>query len=188
MKLAKTLAIIACASLLSAGVTASAGHAYTQDAGSTDDGGVHSAANVATQPDNSPIVNFEGCWDGSSTVGSLDDLNFGTGYGWIGIIQNGNTVKGGKHGSYYEFVWDSGQDWAYGPLKGKVGKNEFTASGTVGGKCKVKIIGHLGTSNDIVGTYDYTNCNPKKINFIDTSGMFDVPLNNNGCANIIPPH
>ena len=44
-----------------------------------------------------PPYNFNGCWDGSSIVGSLEDENYGTGYGWIWIIQSGKNMKGGKN-------------------------------------------------------------------------------------------
>ena len=156
MKVAKTLVVVACAGLLSASLFGSASFARAQDQGSAGDGGGHSAASVATQPDKAPPIDVAGCWDGSSTVGTLEDNSFGSGYGWIGIIQNGKNIESGAHGSFYEFVWDSGNDWAYGPFKGKASASGFTTMGTLKGKCKVKFIGHLGSSDDIVGTYEYT--------------------------------
>jgi hypothetical protein len=185
MKFAKTLVIVACAGLLSAGVIGSARHAYAQEAASTaDDAGGNSSASVATQPDKAPL-DFNGCWDGSNTIGSLEDQNYGSGIGWIGIIQQGKTIKGGAHASYYEFVWDGGADYAYGYFSGKASANGFSGKGKAGGKCMAKVIGHLGTNNDIVGTYDFQHCKTKTSNFIAV-GTFDLPLNNSGCANIIP--
>jgi hypothetical protein len=186
MKLAKTLTIMAFATLLSMGAMGSAGHAYAQDAAASaqDDGG-NAAAAVAT-PDmktKTSALNFGGCWDGSNTDGSLQDQNYGSGYGWIGIVQKGAKIKGGNRGSYFEFVWDGGSDWAHGPLTGKATATGFTATGKAGGKCRVKIIGTFGNSNDIVGSYDFENC--EKSNFVAV-GTFDVPLNNSGCANILP--
>jgi hypothetical protein len=183
MKLAEKVGIIACAGLLSLAVIGSARYARAQDADSPDGGAAHAAA-VGTQPEK--VQNFNGCWDGSSVNGTMEDQNFGSGYGWIWIAQNGSTIKSGHQGSYYEFVWDGGNDWAYGPIKGKATKNGFTASGKIQGGCKVKIIGHFGTDDDIVGTYHYSGCSQKKNDFINTSGTFDFPLNNSGCTDIIP--
>lgn len=185
MKLAKTLTIMACATLLSMGAMGSAGHAYAQDtAVSAPDEGGNAAADVAT-PDTkkTSALSFGGCWDGSGTDGSLEDQNYGSGYGWIGIVQNGSKIKGGSRGSYFEFVWDGGNDWAHGPLTGKATATGFTATGKAGGKCRVKIIGTFGSSNDIVGSYEFEHC--EKSNFVAV-GTFDVPLNNSGCTNIIP--
>jgi hypothetical protein len=185
MKLAKTLTIMACATLLSMGAMGSAGHAYAQDseASAPDEGG-NAAATVAT-PDTkkAAALNFGGCWDGSGSDGSLEDQNYGSGYGWIGIVQNGKNIKGGNHGSYFEFAWDGGTDWAKGPLSGKATATGFTATGKAGGKCRVKIIGTFGSSNDIVGSYESEHC--EKSNFAAV-GTFDVPLNNSGCANFLP--
>jgi hypothetical protein len=187
MKLTKALAAVVCAALLSAGAISMASSARAQDP-AADEGGGNGAASVGTQPDaKSPPIDVSGCWDSSPSVGTLMDQNFGSGYGWIGIIQNGANIKSGHHGSFYEFVWDGGNDWAEGPFKGKATANGFTTTGTLHGKCKVKFIGHL-SSNHIVGTYDYTGCVHSKDNFINTSGTFDLPLNNSGCQDIIPPH
>ncbi|HEY6301357.1 MAG TPA: hypothetical protein VIW95_17085 [Candidatus Binatus sp.] len=186
MKLTKTFVIVACAGLLSAGVIGSARRAFAQDAAATpgDEGG-HAEGSVATQPDKkSPPSDFNGCWDGSSHDGSLDDRNYGTGYGWIGIIQDGTKIVGGMNESYYEFRWDDGA-YAYGFVSGKVKGTGFTGTLTAGGKCKAKLIGHLGTNSDIVGTYDFHNCKTKTSNFIAV-GTFDLPLNNSGCADIKP--
>ena len=108
MKLAKTLTIMAFATLLSMGAMGSAGHAYAQDAAASaqDDGG--NAAAAVAAPDmktKTSALNFGGCWDGSNTDGSLQDQNYGSGYGWIGIVQKGAKIKGGNRGSYFEFVW-----------------------------------------------------------------------------------
>jgi hypothetical protein len=174
----------AAAAVLTAGLIAgSAGFARAQSAYSTGEAGGHGGASVATQA--AKTINFEGCWDGSSIVGSLEDEEYGSGYGWIGIIQGGNKIKGNDE-SGYEFVWDGGNDWAYGPIKGKAGSTGFSASGSLGGKCKIKIVGHPGGSDNIVGTYTYTGCTIKKNDFINTHGTFNLPLNDSGCSDIIP--
>jgi hypothetical protein len=193
VKLAKTLAIVACAGLLSAGVIGSASFARAQYANSADEGGGHAAATqpdnaAATQPDKKPSgppIDIAGCWDGSSTVGSLEDKKFGSGYGWIGMIQSGSDIEG-EGDSGYEFVWDGGADWAYGPISGSVSSKGFTAIGVLHGKCKVKFVGTLGPDDNIVGTYHYTGCTVKKDDFINTKGTFNLPLNDSGCADIIP--
>jgi len=145
MKLAKTLAIVACAGLLSASF------ARAQEAAAQSDGGGHGAGPPTTaQPDKKPSpYNFTGCWDGSSIDGSLEDNFYGPGYGWIGIIQSGKNIKESE--SYYEFVWDGGVDYAYGPISGKATATGFTAT-FYAGKCKGKIIATPGTSDNIVGS------------------------------------
>ncbi len=184
------LTMSAASVVLISGFTAgSASFARAQQAASQADDGGHAAGPATAQPDKKkpPPYNFNGCWDGSSIVGSLEDENYGTGYGWIWIIQSGKNIKGGKNKneSYYEFVWDSGVDWAYGPLSGKATAAGFTATALAGGKCKAKIIAAPGTSDDIVGSYDFTHCKTKTSNFIAV-GTFDLPLNDSGCLDIIP--
>jgi len=80
-------------------------------------------------------------------------------------------------------VWDGGADYAYGYFSGKASANGFSGKGKAGGKCMAKVIGHLGTNNDIVGTYDFQHCKTKTSNFIAVGRS--TPLNNSGCANII---
>ena len=184
MRLAKVLATIACVALLSAGLLGSASFARAQDAASTPgDEGASSAPSAATQPDmKTPPSDLGGCWDGESD-GSLDDQNYGNGHGWIGIDQKGGKIIGGKHHSYYEFLWDNNA-YAYGYFSGKVKGTGFTGTALAGGKCRGTVIGHLGTSNDIVGTYDFKHCG--KANFI-AMGTFDLPADNAGCNFVTPP-
>ena len=76
MKLAKTLAIVACASLLSVGAIGSAHRAYAQDSNNADaDTGSWSApgaGSAATTPDSNPIP-LADCWEGDVTD-KLDGL------------------------------------------------------------------------------------------------------------------
>jgi len=120
MKVAKTLVVVACAGLLSASLFGSASFARAQDQGSAGDGGGHSAASVATQPDKAPPIDVAGCWDGSSTVGTLEDNSFGSGYGWIGIIQNGKNIKSGAHAAASTSLFGTvAMTGRMGPSKGR---------------------------------------------------------------------
>lgn len=86
MNLAKTLAVAACAALLSTGVLSSAHRAYAQnaddslpDTGSWGAPGA-SAADEAASPDSKgPPIDIEGCWDGdvSDKVDGIGDAFFG---------------------------------------------------------------------------------------------------------------
>jgi hypothetical protein len=72
MKIAKTLAILACAGLLSAGTTSFARHAYAQDAADQDSGSWRtsdaSSDDEATSPDSkAPPLDVDGCWEGTVT-------------------------------------------------------------------------------------------------------------------------
>jgi hypothetical protein len=186
MKLAKTLAIVACAGLLSVGAIGSAPRAYAGGYGPAagDSAGVGASKagpSVGTAPDSVP--DFEGCWAGINSYGYLEDDNYGPGIGWIGIDQRGKTILGPKNHSYFEFYWEDGAA-AYGGVKGKVTKHGFVATGEAGLPCEIKFIGQFGTDDDIFGTYKTIHC-PKKHDF-DAIGTFDLPYNPDGCVDIIP--
>ena len=100
--------------------------------------------------------------------------------GWIGIDQKGSKIKGGKHGSYYEFVWDDGA-YAYGEASGTATATGFKIKGKAGGSCNVTFIGAFGTSNDIVGTYEASHCGS-----FDPAGHFDLPYDPSGCIFVTP--
>ena len=83
MKIAKTLAIVTCAGLLSAGTSSLVRHAYAQDAGDQDSGSWRTSdANsddVATSPDSkAPPLDVEGCWLGtvSDNLDGEGDIEF----------------------------------------------------------------------------------------------------------------
>jgi len=113
------------------------------------------------------------------------DTNFGPGVGWIGIDQKGSKIKGGKHGSYYEFLWDEGA-YAYGEFSGKATATGFTASGDAGGNCKVKMIGAFGTDNNIVGTYQTNGAKSCKKEDFAAAGTFNLPYDPSGCVFVTP--
>jgi hypothetical protein len=179
------LTISAVAILLVSGLIAgSSTFARAQQAASQSDDGGGSASASAQPAAKIPPANFAGCWDGTGTLGSLVDQAFGDGIGWIGIAQKGKHIKGGRRGSYYEFLWEAGSDYAYGPASGKATATGFTITGKAGGQCRIKIIGGFGTSNDIVGTYSFHHCAKNGLNV--SSGTFDLPYDPSGCGFIAP--
>ncbi|MGH7781803.1 MAG: hypothetical protein ACREQR_18455 [Candidatus Binataceae bacterium] len=145
-----------------------------------------SAPTAAEPAKKAPPENFGGCWDGSSIDGSLQDQVYGPGHGWIGIDQKGSKIKGGRNGSYFEFLFDD-LAFAYGPFaSGKATSTGFTFSGKGSGACRIKVIGAFGPSSNIVGTYKAVHCNTKKATF-DAVGTFDFPLDSSGCKFVNPP-
>lgn len=175
-KVIRGLTVAAAAAILITGLVAwSASFASAQQSDQNDSDVLSAPEVTITAPDKkAPPADFAGCWDGSS-IGSLIDQNSGKGYGWVLITQ-----KKGKIKSTFEFQW--GNDYAYS-THAHTGK--ATATGfryNQNGKCSMKIIGSLGGSNDIVGTYENV-C--KKGNF-DFVGTFDLPLDNSGCQFVQP--
>ena len=142
MKLAKAVAIVVCAGLLSAGGIGSARHAYAQDAPSTDSdawsAGGTGSANLESADQSSPEtqatpLNIGGCWSG----GVKDDHD-GTGTAVLNFLQNGSSLKNGSHLSFEwpdtSFVhgWIHGQVSSTGiKFKGQAGKGcPFSGAGT----------------------------------------------------------
>ena len=107
MKLAKTVAIVACAGLLSAGAMGSARHAYAQDAEQSDSDsgswgapGSAGAPDAAAEPDSKgPPLDVEGCWSGVVT-----DKGDGEGDAYFGFTQDGNKIVGDEESALY-VVW-----------------------------------------------------------------------------------
>jgi len=185
MILGKTLAIVACASLLSVGAMGSSHQAYAGGYGPAagdSAGGGGSKGGALEEKELEKFPDFAGCWNGTDAYGYLEDDNYGEGYGWIGFDQKGKKIQGPKDGSYFEFVWEDA--YAYGGVKGKVSKHGFVATGEAGLPCELKIIGQFGTNDDIIGTYKTIHCS-KKHNF-DAVGTFDLPYDTSGCEDIIP--
>ncbi len=135
MKLAKTVAIVACAGLLSAGAMGSARHAYAQDAEQSDSGsGSWGAAgagapDVAAEPDSKkPPLDVEGCWSGLVT-----DKGDGEGDAYFGFTQDGNKIVGNEESDLY-VIWPD-NTYAYGPISGSVTANGIKFKGNAGKGC-----------------------------------------------------
>jgi hypothetical protein len=184
-KVLRFLTVCAGGMVLAIGMAAaSAGIAAAQASGAKVDSGAHGngRAPAVAQPAAVSAADFSGCWDGTSSFSNIaDNWQPGGAIGWIGIIQKGKNIKGGKKGSYYEIVWNNG-DYAYGPVTGKADSDGFAATGKAGGKCKVQFVASPDNSGNIVGTYGFANCG----SFDYHSGTFIFALDNSGCADIIP--
>ncbi len=135
MKLAKTLAIVACAGLLSAGVIGSARHAYAQDAAETDQAegawsaGGTGSADIASTPDSkAPPLVIAGCWDGD--VGDSGD---GIGTATFAFVQSSNG-KALVSGTHFDFEWPD-QTFARGYMKGTVSSTGIKFHGNAGRGC-----------------------------------------------------
>ncbi|HXN13401.1 MAG TPA: hypothetical protein VN865_09860 [Candidatus Acidoferrales bacterium] len=132
MKLAKTLAIVACAGLLSAGVVGSARHAYAQDAeettGAWGAGGTGSD-DVDATPDKSkgPPLDVDGCWEGD-----IHDKRDDLGDAEFEFEQSGASLESG---SDFDFEWPDSA-FAFGPLTtGTVTANGVKFEGNAGKGC-----------------------------------------------------
>ena len=173
----------ATAIMLAAILAGSARFARAQDFNVADGSGAHgNRGQIASQPEaSSSTANFSGCWDGTGAEGDVYDEWVGNGIGWIGIAQKGASLKGGKKGSYYEFVWANG-DCVYGQLSGKADADGFQATGLAGGTCRVSFVASPSSSNDIYGVYGIYGCG----SFDYHVGIFELTADSSGCANIIP--
>ncbi len=130
MKLAKTLAIVVCAGLISAGAIGSAHRAYAQDAeeGAWSAGGTGSD-DVASSPDSKGLpLAIQGCWEGN-----VQDSGDGTGDATFEFIQN---TKGTKlvNGTGFDFEW-SDNAFAHGPMAGTVSSKGIKFHGNAGKGC-----------------------------------------------------
>lgn len=130
MKLAKTLAIVACAGLLSAGVLGSQTPVSAQDAeeGAWSAGGTGSA-DVATSPDSkAPPLVVEGCWDGE-----VQDSADSTGDATFEFAQSSDGKKL-ETGSTFDFEWPD-TSFAHGPITGTVSSKGIKFHGNAGKGC-----------------------------------------------------
>jgi len=154
MRLGKTLAIVACAGLLSGGMIVSTRHAYAQDAGGTDPEAGSWSADQDTSPDSNsepstakPPLNVQGCWSGK-----VHDRAKGTGTITLGLQQNGTVLE--PHVSGFAVVWNS-NNYAQGPIvKGSVTSKGIIFKGTATSKCAINASG-TGTIDKIKGTYSF---------------------------------
>ncbi len=178
MKLAKKLALVACAGLLLAGGTNSARHAFAQDAeeidpnaGYWDAGGVDAnspdagspAANSAdadsadanSADDSSPEaklppIDIGGCWSGIA-----GDKASGTGDAFFDFNQDGKKLLG-KNTSLLEFSWVGPPEAnAEGPLSGSVTSKGFKFKGNAGKHCSFKGSGE-GNSSELIGKIKFS--------------------------------
>lgn len=132
MKLGRTFAIIACASLLFAVMMSSARHAYAQDAQDADDddqnagafGSPNSDAVDESSPEaKAPSLNISGCW-----MGHVQDTADGMGTATFHFVQSSNGTKL-VNGSNFDFEWPD-TAFAFGPMKGSVTSKGFKFKGT----------------------------------------------------------
>src|ERR1700722_1756809 len=132
VKLAKTLAIVVCAGLLSAGAFGYAHRAYAQDA---EEGAWGAAANANPDESNSPetkapALSIAGCWEGPA-----NDKADGTGTLFLSFVQSSNGKKLVSSSSF-DFEWPD-QAFAHGPMKGTVTSKGFKFKGNAGKGCPV---------------------------------------------------
>jgi hypothetical protein len=130
MKLAKTLTIVACAGLLSAGVLGAPTRSSAQDAqeGAWSAGGTGSA-DVESSPDSkAPPLVVEGCWDGE-----VQDDADGTGDATFEFIQSPSGKKLAS-GSTFDFEWPDAS-FAHGPITGTVSSKGIKFHGNAGKGC-----------------------------------------------------
>jgi hypothetical protein len=135
MKLAKTLIIMACAAVLSAGGIGSPRHAYAQDAAATDTDGWSAGGTGSADLDSADQLNPEaqstpltigGCWSGS-----VNDTGDGTGTASLTFDQNGKKIQ---HGSLLNFDWPD-QAFVHGGIHGTVSSTGIKFNGQAGKGC-----------------------------------------------------
>ena len=154
MRLAKTMAIIAGAGLLTVGIFGSARHVYAQDAAEVDqDAGAWSApadSSAESSPEakaKPPILEIAGCWSGD-----VSDSGDGIGTATFQFDHHSNRKKF-VIGTSFDFSWPD-TAMARGPLKGKVTSTGITFEGNAGAGCAVS---GSGTGNDtqLMGTVTF---------------------------------
>ena len=149
MKIAKTLLVMVCTSLLFIG---SVRHAYAQDIGESDQtAGAWGAPDAGSAiPDGKtkvPPLDIKGCWSGQ-----VADTADGTGTATFQFDQNSN-LKKLIIGSTFNFQW-ADSAFARGPIKGSVSSSGFKFKGNAGGACKV-IGSGTGDATALMGTFQF---------------------------------
>ena len=149
MKLAKTLLVLACASLLFAGQVR---HAYAQDADES-----YQSAGAWGAPDASVAIpdaktkvrplDIKGCWSGQ-----VVDTGDGTGTATFEFDQNSNGKKV-MVGSTFDFEW-ADSAFAEGPLKGSVSSTGIKFKGNAGAGCTISGSG-TGDATSLSGTLEF---------------------------------
>jgi hypothetical protein len=155
MKLAKTLVIIACSALLSAGGIGSAQHAYAQDAAATDTNGWSAggtgSADLDSADQSSPAVQVTplaigGCWSGD-----VNDVLDGTGTAALTFVQKGKKFP---KTSRLNFDWPD-TSFVHGWIHGTVSSTGIKFNGQAGKGCSFHGIGS-GDASLITGTVTFT--------------------------------
>jgi hypothetical protein len=151
MKLAKTLFVMTCASLLSVGMIGAPCHAYAQDADEIDQNqGTWSAPDAASAEQSSPEakvhpLKIKGCWSG-------DVMDTGDGLGTVTFQFNQNSNrKKLVTGSIIHFEWSDGAK-ATVPMKGSVTSTGFTFKGNAGVGCSLVTGSGTGDATAMTGT------------------------------------
>jgi len=149
MNLAKTLLVLACASLLAIG---SVRHAYAQDGDENDQSiGAWGAPDTSSAgPDAKtkvPPINIKGCWSGD-----VVDTGDGSGTATFQFDQKSNPKKI-VIGSTFNFQW-ADSAFARGPIKGSVSSSGLKFKGNAGGGCVVSGSG-AGDATALTGTIEF---------------------------------
>ena len=151
MKLAKTLFVMTCASLLSVGMIGAPCHAYAQDADEIDQNqGIWSAPDAASAEQSSPEakvhpLKIKGCWSGD-----VMDTADGLGTATFQFNQNSNRKKL-VAGSIIHFEWPDTAN-AKIPMKGSVTSKGFTFKGNAGVGCSLVTGSGTGDATAMTGT------------------------------------
>ena len=163
MKLAKTLAIGACAVLLSVCLMGFERHAYAQDANAMDnDAGSWNSGSRDTDEDRfvgvGPLFALSGgCWSGDigQNINQNDTSTFN-------FVVNGNKIQ---PTSTFVFSFNNGDIMVGGTMKGSVTADGFKIKGSAGKGCKLTASGKLGGggSTFINGDYKFTGKCPAGI-------------------------
>jgi hypothetical protein len=167
MKFAKTLALVACAGLLSTAAIGSARHAYAQDEDQVDRDG---SIGDDSMPDfKAPPIDLQGCWGGETTDKNPDFIEGSLSF---------ESVQDGKKldpTSTFEFIWDTsdGEVLATGHFKGTVSSTHFNFKGATGDGCKVSGSAK-GSSSGLAGKFKFEGNCKKELE----SGTFSI---SHGC-------
>jgi hypothetical protein len=152
MRLAKTLAIVACAGLLSAVVMGPARRACAQNEEQVDPEAGSWSADIdgsgELNPETKvvkPPLDIQGCW-----VGTMTDRAEGKGDVTFYFEQN-DTNLGDP--SSFSFYWNS-DNYAEGPLLGSVSSKGFKFKGTATSKCSISGSGS-GDAEKLRGKYTF---------------------------------
>ena len=155
MRLAKTLTIIACSALLSAGGVGSARHAYAQDAAAADAEGWSAGGTGSADLDSADQLNPEtqstpldiaGCWSGS-----VNDTFDGTGTAGSTFAQNGKKIQ---HASRLNFDWPD-QAYVHGVIHGTASSTGIKFNGNAGKGCSLHGVA-TGDASAMIGTVKFT--------------------------------
>ncbi|MGB0060035.1 hypothetical protein [Candidatus Binatus sp.] len=158
MKLGKTLAIVACAVLLSVCLTGFGRQAYAQD----NSDGADEDSSVGVDP---LLALGSGCWFGDigQNISQNDTSTFN-------FVVDGKKIQ---PTSTFVFSFNNGDIMVGGMMKGSVTEDGFKIKGSAGKGCKLKASGKLGGggSTFINGEYKFTGKCPAGI---DKAGNISI--------------